>query len=270
MKAVERGDISTAWLDSFEWLLDERKTRAVNLVVSFATITEDSAVRVELDGFLEEQSARRAGVISVAAVANTLFPERWYAPDRAAEPRKHMYRLHEIAVSRGLHKASESYFDRLVAYPGPTGDPVNQLEEHVRRLQTEASAHNPKSSVYEIGVSYAGDLRIQAPGKDRRIMGFPCLSHISLSLHEGAVHLTALYRNQDFVRKAYGNYVGLARLARFLATEVGVSVGEIVCVASHAYTDTNVGGVRELRRLVKSCRDSAGSLGQLVEVDRAR
>jgi hypothetical protein len=100
------------------------------------------------------------------------------------------------------------------------------------------------------------------------MMGFPCLSHISLTLHTNPIHLTALYRNQGFLRKAYGNYVGLARLARFFAREVGVRVGEIVCVASHADVELDVAGKRALELLVAHCW-AAGSADGLREVDRA-
>lgn len=267
MRAIAQPNLSLAWLAALECLLEVPEKKAVNVVVSFETILEDAAVRAELDTFLDKHATMH-DVIPVNAVANTLFPERWYAPGRAAEPRKHMYELWELAARRGLHSPSKSYFDRLVAYPGPNGEVINQLETHATRFENELSRKNPKSSIYEIGVASPGDLRIQVPGMDRGIMGFPCLSHISLSLHQGAIHLTALYRNQDFVRKAYGNYVGLSRLARFFATEAGVGVGEITCVASHAYADKDVGGVRELKRLVKRCRDMAGSLGPPVEVDR--
>jgi hypothetical protein len=99
-------------------------------------------------------------------------------------------------------------------------------------------------------------------------MGFPCLSHISLTLHESAIHLTALYRNQGFVRKAYGNYVGLARIARFFATEVGVAVGEITCVATHADAEFDVAGKTRLHELVDLCRSSRGTRA-IQEVDRA-
>ena len=43
-------------------------------------------------------------------------------------------------------------------------------------------------------------------------MGFPCLSHVSLSLQKGVVHMTAIYRNHEFIKRGYGNYVGLGRV----------------------------------------------------------
>ena len=273
MKAIEAASLSTAWTDAIRHLLSMPTGKTVNVAVAFSTIAEDGGIRTEVDSFLTSAAAKRPGknVLPIETVASTLFPQSWYIPDRGADPRQHLYRMRERAarVHRRITGPNEreTYFDRLVAYPSASGTPVNQLEEQVVRLRRELSHDGPKSSAYELGVSEPGDLRIQQPGNDRLMLGFPCLSHISLTLHSDAIHLTALYRNQGFLRKAYGNYVGLARLARFFATEVGVGVGEILCVASHADAEIDVVGKRELERLLAACDNAAGRPDALTEVD---
>lgn len=273
MKAIEAPSLSAAWTHAMRHLLDTPTGKAVNVAVAFSTIEEDMGIRTAVDSFLSSAAAKRPGknVLPVETVASTLFPQSWYVPDRAADPRQHLYRMRDRAarVHRRITGPNEreTYFDRLVAYPSPSGTPVNQLEEQVVRLRRELSHNGPKSSAYELGVSEPGDLRIQQPGNDRLMLGFPCLSHISLTLYSDAIHLTAVYRNQGFLRKAYGNYVGLARLARFFATEVGVGVGEILCVASHADAEIDVIGKRELERLLAACDDAWGRPDALREVD---
>lgn len=275
MKAFDEPSLSFGWLRAVDQLLDTPKGKDVNIAVGFSTIDEDPGARAVLDSFLRRMGAAKPAkkLLSVETVASTLFPESWYVPERAAEPRAHLYSLRERAarVHRRISgpREFETYFDRLVAYPAADGGRVNQLEAQVLRLQRELGHQAPKSSAYEVGVSEPGALRIQRPGSDRLMMGFPCLSHISLTLHANAIHLTALYRNQGFLRKAYGNYVGLARLARFLAREVGVGVGEILCIASHADVELDVTGKRGLERLVSECWAAVGSAGGLREVDRA-
>lgn len=272
MKAIEGATLSDAWVDAVAYLVDCPKGKAVNVVATFPGTAEDPAIRGAVDAFLTGTAARRpkAAVFEVETVASTLFPDSWYLPGRAEHPREHLYRMRARAarVHRRISGESETYSDRLVSYKSLTGEVVNQLEEQVRRLQGQARVRAPKSSAYEIGISEPGDLRVHIPGHDHQYMGFPCLSHISLTLHDGAVHLTALYRNQGFVRKAYGNYVGLARLARFFATEVGVGVGEITCVATHADAEFDVATLTRLRQLVETCRSVRGTL-PLREVDRA-
>ena len=272
MRAIDADNLTVAWLESMAHLLGTPKGKDVNLVVAFHGIDEDPAVRPILDDFLVQASKRRKeAVYPIDSVASTLFPESWYVPERSAEPREHLYACHALAqrVHKRLSGEEETYFDRLVSYPAPDGSRVNQLEEQVQRLEGQLRTRAPKSSAYEIGVVAPGDLRVQVPGRDHLYMGFPCLSHISLTLHGHAIHLSALYRNQGFLRKAYGNYVGLARLARFLATELGVAVGEIACLASHADAEVSVGTRTGLRRLVAACQDALGSCGPPCEVDRA-
>lgn len=275
MKAIEETSLSVAWCRAVEYLLSQPPGKAVNVAIGFSTIDEDPGIRDVVDAFLDRTAAvkPREKVLTVETVASTLFPQSWYVPERASEPRQHLYRMRAKAarVHRRISgpQERETYFDRLVAYPSANGETVNQLETQVLRLQRELTHIGPKSSAYELGVCEPGDLRIQQPGRDRLMLGFPCLSHISLSLHDGAVHLTALYRNQGFLRKAYGNYVGLARLARFFATEVGVDVGEILCVASHADAEIGVAGKRALETLLGDCDASATGPDALREVDRA-
>lgn len=270
MKAIEAPNITVAWLAAMEYLLSEPKQKAVNLAVAFSSIHEAPAVRSVLDDFLATAARRRREALyPVETVASTLFPEEWYVPDRAEHPRRHLYECHALAqrVHKRLTGEAETYFNRLVHYPTNDGTHVNQLEEQIARLQGQLRTVAPKSSAYEIGVSLPGDLRVQIPGQDKLYMGFPCLSHISLTLHAGALHMTATYRNQGFLRKAYGNYIGLARLLRFVAREIGVAPGEIMCIATHADAESAVGTVTGVRKLLASCREALDA--ELYEVDRA-
>jgi hypothetical protein len=92
---------------------------------------------------------------------------------------------------------------------------------------------------------------------------FPCLSHISLTLVRGQLNMTAVYRNQAFITRAYGNYLGLARLLDFLATETDTRAGEIEVVASHADADLDL-GQRAITDLLSRCHTALS--GELVEV----
>jgi hypothetical protein len=150
----------------------------------------------------------------------------------------------------------------------------------VDRLQRQLGLRGPLGSAYELAVATpndarrspaestaqtagAGDLRVYTPGLDNSLRGFPCLSHISLTLVQGRLHMTAIYRNQHFIRRAYGNYVGLARLMRFFTQEVECEPGEILCVASHADAELGQGvgfGLHDLQRLVSDCQNASASV----------
>lgn len=66
------------------------------------------------------------------------------------------------------------------------------------------------------------------------LMGFPCMSFISIKIRGSAIDMTAVYRNQFFLQKVYGNYLGLGRLLDFIARHSEFEVGRLTCIATHA------------------------------------
>jgi hypothetical protein len=267
---VSGDNVSLAWLAS------------VNLVVAVVRPTEEvAAVRARLDTFVAVR--RRNRVPLVRTVANTIFPSSLYFPDLGDQARPHLYENYQFArpIAR-LHHANNRgiYFDRLVAWPGEKG-PINQLERMIRRLRRQLETSGPMSSAYELAVSAPddvadltessagggdGELRIFRPDLDNSIMGFPCLSHISLTLAQRQLHMTALYRNQGFIQRAYGNLLGLGSLLNFLAHEAGCTPGELVCVATHA--DLEIGtkpgfGKATIAGLIDDCDRAVQEQGHL-------
>lgn len=261
---VSSANISLAWLDAIKYLRSQKGGKAVNLFVVAETVDEHLGVRSRLDEFLHsarESSARKSkeDVLPVQSVANTIFPGSLY---RAAGSPSELFAMHDSAKTiRARLRDKEEYFDRLVAWPSAKG-PVNQLEDVIKRL----SGLTHMSSAFELAVAFPGedanadesslDLRIYAPGHDRKIMGFPCLSHISLTIHDSRLHLTALYRNQHFIRKAYGNYLGLAGLLTFLAEQVGLGVGELAIIATHADLELARFSKKAVGNLIERCQEA--------------
>ena len=252
-------NLSEAWIEAMTHLLELPSGKTHHLDVAFpSSAEEDSVIRAALDGLI-----RKAGHGSqphpVATVANTIFPLALYHPHLGLKARERLYSLHGTAMElqrRLPAQERESYFDRLVAYPG---DGVNQLEFVIKRLAKQMTLAGPHSSAYETGLSAPGvdEMRIHAPGHDRNFYSFPCLSHISLTLQRPQLHLTATYRNQALVSRGYGNYLGLSRLLRFIAAEVGADVGEVQCVATHADAEIDRFGQARLQRLVNAVRAGA-------------
>jgi len=251
---VVGADLSSAWAQALV-LLVERGGAAFNLNVAFAAAAEDDrTVRERLDDLLADR-----GKGTVETVANTIFPTGLYAPHLGDGAAAHLYLVHEIAMR--MHRRRDpndrdTYFNRLVAYPAKDGE-FNQLDYVISRLRKQMPLRSANSSAYEIGLSDPtasewvadADLRIQAPRKDRNIYGFPCLSHVSLTLERPRLHLTALYRNQTFVDRAYGNYLGLCRLLRFVCAESGCTPGEVQCTATHANAQINEHGKTRVAQL---------------------
>lgn len=269
MHAVVCNNLSHAWHEAFQHLIGNGG-KAVHLAVAIQRPLEpeDDAVRSTLDAFLGDRRRVDGRIWPVSTVANTMFPSAFYRPGRE-DARTRLFELHGKAQRMQQRmRDSENYFNRLVAYPKPGGEPFNQLEYVVDRLISQRKprkAGGPMSSAYEVGLSApdGGDLRVQAPGQDRKLMSFPCLSHISFTLDGDTLNLAAMYRNQYFVTRAYGNYLGLARIGHFIAQEVGIELGEVLCVATHAdaqFGDLGKGRVERFARTLRSAVESAGAL----------
>jgi hypothetical protein len=267
MAHLVQGDrLSDAWLAAMQLLLGRRDGKAVNLNVAFpATEAYDAEVAGRIDEVLAADNHW-----GISTVANTIFPEALYHPHLGEEAAPRLYENYALSMRmhRRRRRDKDTYFNRLVAYPiamsGPS-DPKfplnddgtwNQLRFYVERLRNQRLGTR-RSSSYELGISAPtdGELRIQAPYEDKRIGSFPCLSHISLTLVDDHVHMNATYRNQTFVTRAYGNYVGLAALLRFIAAESGASPGEIQVVATHADADCSTLGAPAVRQLVSDCAE---------------
>lgn len=273
---IDERNLSLAWLAALEHLLRGDGTETNLMVVIREPVAEDAAIRRALDAFI----AGHSSVFPIATVANTIFPQSLYLERLGHGARDHLYAMHAQRRPVMLrHRASNwgTYFDRLVAWPDPRGE-INQLERTIERLRGQIRRSNPLSSAYELGVSAVGDddleietgchspddstaeLRIHLPGRDNRVRGGPCLSHLSLTLADGQLHLSALYRNQHFIRRAYGNYLGLSRLLAFLCREVGCSMGEIACLATHADAEIGAEGGLGKRALTALARDARGAV----------
>lgn len=269
---VQAPNLSAAWAQAMETLVGLPQGKAVNFNVAFSAAAplEQESVIAEIDAFLQARNQMSEGeILRVGTVANTIFPSALYHPHLGDAAAGRLYENYELSMRihqrRGRDK--DTYFNRLVAYP-VSGDPnnardrelapdgvFNQLGYYVDRLRTQRETGHQSSS-YELGISHPFDaeLRVQAPLKDKKMRGFPCLSHVSLTLADDHVHMTATYRNQAFITRAYGNYLGLANLLRFVASETGAGIGEVEVVATHADAELGL-GAGAVRELVSKCRE---------------
>ncbi|MDQ3569249.1 MAG: hypothetical protein M3396_01210 [Actinomycetota bacterium] len=257
---IQARTLSTAWIDALEVALDAGG-KDVHLVVQWRGHAEDAHVRQTVDQFLEarrqEYLARNGKkgwtVWSVETVANTIFPLDLYLPEKGDDAIPLFTDFYQEG-REFAHAASPEgeYCERLVAWPGPDGA-INQLEAiaiKLRRVRDrDRAGRGSLSSDYELAIAHPADtfdLRVHAPGLNNSPYGFPCLSHLSVTIHDGELHLAAMYRNQHLARKGYGNYLGLSRLGLALANEVGLPLGEVMVVATHA--DAEVGTARGFGR----------------------
>jgi len=248
-REVVRGTtISDAWLSAVVAVSDapDRQRGVCHLVTRIASPPDEQPqVRAAADRLLSE-----LGYDPIETVANTIFPASMAATSRdhahLAERYRRVYpTLRRLDPARNRHG---TYFGRIVAHPAAGGE-HDQLAELLRRLRTELAAPAPKSARYEMNVSEPGDLapqepgaeqaagasvHVYAPGQDNSPMGFPCLSFCSFQLDQDRLHMVAHYRYQYLVQRGYGNYLGLARLLKYVGDAAGLAPGELMIVAGVA------------------------------------
>jgi len=250
---VNGPDVSSAWLEAVEYLLAQPGNECSNLGVAIADpTTERAEIRAELDAFGAEARTRGKSLIPVDTVAGTIFQNAFYRPGTDdAEERLYRFERRVRKVVRSHPKNRHgTYFERLVAYPVTDGSEFNQLHHILERLRSTARQGKRNENRFELALFH--------PVEDPYPYGFPCLSHVSVTLRDGVLDATALYRNQYFVERAYGNYLGIGQMLRFLALESGFGVGELLCVASHAKLEAGKYGRRAFNALVERCQAIAG------------
>jgi hypothetical protein len=270
--------VSEAWAIGLERVMSESDGRLVHLV---STVTEPGTelapVREVLDAALQV-----AGKQSVETVAETIFPSSLYsdpgfdwmpemAPEDSADLDAAAEALYEsycdalpllttvTANNRG------TYFGRMVSWPGKAAGGPNQLADRVVALRSEHRAGRMRNNTLDMDIAAdSQDLRglqIYA-ATDRRRRGFPCLTHVDLTLHDGRLHCMAVYRHQYFIEKAYGNMLGLSAMLQFLCQQSGYQPGELVVHATMADAQRGTfSGVAELSANVQTAlRATTGEL----------
>lgn len=247
---VRGGSLTDAWFYAVEQLRDGGR-EAFDLIVGIADPDLNAAcpeVIAMLDALLESK-----GCQDTRTVANTIFPKALAQP---SSNRQHLYERYRRILPK-LHRIPKNrkgtYFERLVDYPLHAGHgPVNQLELIIRDLEGELdrkrSGQGPMRHMYEA--------QIFAPGKDRRPWGFTCMNSLSFHLDGDQLRLSATYRNQYYMQKALGNFLGLAALQRFVAAAVGLRQGALTVHAFHAEIETKV-MLAEVDALIEECRAAA-------------
>ena len=113
--------------------------------------------------------------------------------------------------------ANGLYFERLTMFDPEAPNGGNQLETIIdrynkhdgkmQRMQLQATTYDPKRD--QTGAA---------------IQGFPCLQHVTFVPSSGDLTVNAFYATQQLFVRAYGNYLGLARLGSFMAHEMGLKM----------------------------------------------
>ena len=242
MSVVKSISISDAWREAIAIATRSPKREVISLVVNIEC--NDSIwpeEDLEVRGALNQDLASR-GLSSVETVARTIFPSGLWNPKL---PRQLLYdRFFRILPKlRGCRKNRNGhYFERLIGFPQcrNSAKRFNQLE-HI--IQTYSRGNHQRSALQATLVNPFVD------AKHSRQLGFPCLHQVAFlpNPRMRSLRVVAYYPTHYLFERAYGNYLGLLNLGRFMATEMNFSLEGLTCIAGVAVFEINPRGLHFLR-----------------------
>lgn len=243
-------NLSRAWVRALATLVDPGVEALTPLVVTVTGFDEGlprevAGVRTLVDDALAELHAqqttgtgtRAREPLTCQGVANTIFPGSMWSP---GGDRQLLYKRYLAMVPRLKRRGSPRglYFERLISY-GRGPENGNQLEHIIKAY----NAGLRRTSAFQATICDP-----QRDATRQRRLGFPCLQQVALYPHANSLSLTGFYGTQYVLERAYGNFLGLCWLGRFLAHEMGLTLNRMTCIASYAPFS---GGKRtEARQLV--------------------
>lgn len=253
---VVSGETSAeVWLKAVDFLWECPGRTAYNVILDIAdpmTITVgDFAVLDALDAFLRQHSAK-----PLTTVAGTIFPAGYYA-------RHGLDGVYEKypSIYPKMHKGWGCYAMRMLRRKGKDGNEINPLKMLVDKMRKQLVGSRMRA-IYDLGTmgDELFDIPIYAPATDAcQTRGRqPCLSHLSFKIMpDDRLMLTVMYRYHYYIEKALGNLIGLAQLQQFVAEQVGLRVGPMVCHSTYATLDTEGGWkVGDLKALIGACKEA--------------
>lgn len=171
---------------------------------------EVPTIRAAIDELLSAKDKRE-----IENVAWTIFPQRYWVMaqgDRTAFFEMFRDAFLRIKEFNPQNNKRGSYFQRMVDFDGD-GKGFNQLgwilDEYDRnpsgrRSKWQATTFDPHR-----------DMLTTAQ------LEFPCLQQVSFTFSgDSGLVINAFYATQQIVHKGYGNYLGLARLGAFMASQM--------------------------------------------------
>lgn len=205
----------------------------------------DTGVRPALDAALVA-----SGCATTETVASTVFPESLWNPSNSRQRLFQRYMTILPTLRRYSQNRRGLYFERLINYPGTKGAVGKNQLDHI--IETFTAGNHRRSALQAAVFNPLTDLN------DSRQQGFPCLHQVAFAHnHErGALSVTGFYAMQYLFERAYGNYLGLLRLGRFMAQEMGLTLESVACIAAVAKLEA---GINEIKPIISNFSSTSAS-----------
>ena len=228
MAEICAASLDEAWLKAVQLAVNSQAHEISPLTVRFGTAEYNSTplgqeLRAALNEVLETSSCA-----TIETVANTLFPESLWNPSRPREYLFNRYARILPILRRDSRNRRGLYFERLISYPGTRETTGKNQLDHI--IQTFTSGNHRRSALQASVFYPPTDLN------HARQQGFPCLQQLAFGHNRdrGTLTITGFYAMQYLFERAYGNYLGLARIGKFMAHEMKLQLEQVICFAGVA------------------------------------
>jgi len=223
---AKSANLSLAWAEVFFKLMERGSSELAPAVISISEFDERFLpVQIpEIQRAIDAVNDQRC-----RTVASTIFPNSLWRPEAENDAQRLYERYERVwpVVKKCRPNAKGVYFRRLTAFR-PEGSAegqasVNQLAHVIETYRQGNHRHSAlQASIFD-------------PTRDHthsRQRGFPCLQQVAFGVSDGALEVTGFYALQHHVPKAYGNYLGLCWLGRFMAKQMDLRLSQVTCIAS--------------------------------------
>lgn len=222
---IEGSSVAECWLKCLQKIVERPGTEISPVIVRIDT-SQGELPSYHLDLVSELDEFIGADGPSIQTTANTIFPESLSHVGDIYERFGKIWKY----VKKDRRNSHGHYFRRLTAYGEERlKQPVNQLK-HI--VETHNGTRNrkpvPRRSAF---IATTFDPTLDHDARPRR--GFPCLQQVCfVPKKEKEMMVNAIYAMQYLSDRAFGNYLGLVNLGRFMAREMHLTLTEVQCIVS--------------------------------------
>jgi hypothetical protein len=239
MNLIKAETAPAVWLAAAQYLSDSPRWEDFDVILHIEKPTvlssEDRSVHDEIDRFLKTH-----GAFGLNTIAETIFPLDEYLHGGAAAVFTNFPKKIRVIQKARDDSNWGSYAFRILRQRDHLGEIFNPLESIVEKIKN----HGKYRASFELGKGqpFEDEIPIYDASTDRkRLYGGPCLSHLSIKVHDGKIRFNATYRSHYYMRRLLGNLIGLARLQYFVARETELEVGGLTINSTFARLDTGSG-----------------------------
>lgn len=227
---IQENNLSVAWAKAYSIAMKRPGGEMHHLTVSVNGFNDNKIIEIREIRERLDQELINQGKPSCSTIAGTIFPETLWNPNKDRNFLFKRYEKNWPRIQCYRNNWRGTYFRRLTSYDNPhSSSPINQLD-HI--IQTWKKGNHRRSAL---------QAAIFDPAKDHshaRQLGFPCLQHVFFSNCDNngksGLSITGIYATQYLFEKAYGNYLGLCQLGRFMAKEMGLNLAQMTCITTVA------------------------------------